>query len=100
MWRVSAVSEDWVDKGCHIHIDQIELSVRPDHSGGLILRKVFSSTTDADFDVASRLALGLMAGSSFRQKLRDSIERAMTHMLGITGYKMVGSCARSGGRTQ
>jgi len=82
MWRVSAVSEDWVDKGCHIHINQIELAVRPDHSGGLIFRKVFSSTTDADFDVASKLALGLMAGSGFRQKLRDSIERAMTHMLG------------------
>ena len=33
MWRVSAVTDDWVAKGCHIHIDWVELAVRPDHDG-------------------------------------------------------------------
>jgi len=88
MWRISAISEDWVDKGCHIHIDHIELAVRPDHLGGIIFRKVFSSTPDADHDVASRIALKLLENPGFRAKLRDSIERAMTHLPGITGYKM------------
>jgi hypothetical protein len=88
MWRISPISEDWVVKGCHIHINQVELAVRPDQFNKVVFRKVFSSTTDADYDVASLVALGLLADSAFRHKLRDSIERAMAHMMGITGFNM------------
>ncbi len=28
MWRISPISEDWVDKGCPIPINQVELAVR------------------------------------------------------------------------
>ncbi len=88
MWRVSPISDDWVDKGCHIHIDGIELAVRPDQFGQVVFRKVFSSTTDADFDVASRIAVALLMDPGFRLKLRDSVDRAMPHLLGVSGYKM------------
>lgn len=88
MWRISPISEDWVDKGCHIHIDRVELAVRPDRFGGIVFRKVFSSTTDADLDVASRIATDLLDDPAFRRKLRDTVERAMAHLLGVGGQKM------------
>ncbi len=87
MWRISAISEDWVVKGCHIHIDAVELAVRPDQFGQLIFRKVFSSTSDADFDIAARIAMDLLRKPEFRDKLRDSVTRAMTYLMGITGRK-------------
>ena len=46
MCRISAVSEDWVDKGCHVHVASVELALRPDHLGGIVFRSVFSSTDD------------------------------------------------------
>ncbi len=85
MWRISAISDDWVGKGCHIHIDRVELAVRPNHLGGVIFERVFSSTRDADFEVAARIAHDLLGDAEFRSKLRDSIRRAMTYLLGTTG---------------
>jgi len=87
MWRISAVTEDWVEKGCYIHIDRIELAVRPNHLGEVIFQKVFSSTTDANFDVAVRIARELLLDPEFRTKLRDSVDRAMGYLLGISGQK-------------
>lgn len=87
MWRISAITEDWVDKGCHVHINQIELAVRPDHLGSMVFRKVFSSTSDADEDVATRIAAKLLDDPEFRTKLCDSIIRAMDYLPGIEGRK-------------
>jgi hypothetical protein len=87
MWRISPICDDWVDKGCHIHINQIELAVRPNHLSEVVFRKVFSSTTDQDLDLANRIATNLLGDPEFRRKLIDSLERAMEHMLGVTGQK-------------
>jgi hypothetical protein len=94
MWRISPICDDWVDKGCHIHINQVELAVKPNHLSEVIFRKVFSSTSDQDFDVASRVARSLLEDGEFRRKLVDSLERAMEHMLGVSGQKS----ARARGR--
>jgi hypothetical protein len=32
----SAVADDWVKKGCHIHVHGVELTVAPDHQGGVV----------------------------------------------------------------
>jgi hypothetical protein len=96
MWRISAISEDWVDKGCHIHIGKVELSIHPDTDNKVIFQRVFSSTSDADFALASKIASGLLADAEFRLKLREALRRAMTYMLGITGYKLDMARGRSG----
>lgn len=88
MVRISPIADDWVGKGCHIHVDSIELAVHPDHLGGVVFRKVFSSTADEDFDVASRIATAMLEDSEWRQKLRGTLQRAMVYLLGVTGEKM------------
>lgn len=88
MVRISPIAEDWVDKGCHIHVDSIELAVHPDHLGGVVFRKVFSSTSDDEFDIASRIATAMLQDAGWCHKLRDTLERAMIYLLGVTGQKM------------
>ncbi len=95
MWRISAISEDWVDKGCHIHIGQVELAVRPHTENKVIFRKVFASTSEADFDVASRIASNLLADAEFRHRLREAATGHHSHAR-HTGYKMDKARGRSG----
>ncbi len=87
MWRISVISDDWVDKGCHIHIRHVELSVHPDHLGGIVFRRVFSSTLDADYHRANQIALDLLGDGEFVRKLATDVRRAMNFLQGITGYK-------------
>ena len=60
MCRPSTVTDDWVVKGCHIHVDGVELALRPTHSPtyreGFVFKKVFRSTLDAAFQAAARKA--------------------------------------------
>jgi hypothetical protein len=60
MCRPSTVTDDWVVKGCHIHVDGVELAVRPTHStayrDGVVFKKVFRSTADHTFQAAVRKA--------------------------------------------
>ncbi len=88
MVRISSISEDWVGKGCHIHVDSIELSVLPDHRGGIVFKKVFSSTSDMDCDVAIRIATQILQDANWRRKLRGTLARAMEYLLGVRGQKM------------
>ena len=60
MCRPSPVSDDWVVKGCHIHVDGVELAVRPAHTptyqDGVVFKKVFRSTSNLAFQAAARKA--------------------------------------------
>ena len=60
MCRASTVADDWVVKGCHIHVDGVELAVRPTHAtdylDGFVFKKVFRSTSDEAFTAAARKA--------------------------------------------
>jgi len=85
MCRISAVSEDWVGKGCHVHVSSVELALRPDHLGGIVFRPVFSTTDDWQLWVAARLVEAKLDDVLWRNKLKDTIERAMTHLMGVQG---------------
>jgi hypothetical protein len=85
MCRISAVSEDWVGKGCHVHVASVELALRPDHLGGIVFRPVFSSPDVWAIDAAARLVEAKLDDDFWRNKLKDTIERAMTHLMGVQG---------------
>ena len=42
MCQASIVADDWVVKGCHIHIGKIELVVYPNHLGGVGFKPFFT----------------------------------------------------------
>src|SRR5207249_6707125 len=44
MCQASKVTDDWVVKGCHIHIGAVELVVFPDHRGGVGFKPFFTVT--------------------------------------------------------
>lgn len=44
MCAPSIVTDDWITKGCHIHVGDIELTIRPDHRGSVAFFPVFSAT--------------------------------------------------------
>jgi hypothetical protein len=77
MCRISPVSEDWADKGCHLHVGKVEVALRPDHVGGIVCRRVFSKTEDWEIEAASKLVDAALADTVWRRKLRATVERAM-----------------------
>lgn len=44
MCETSKLSDDWVVKGCHIHVNGVELAMFSDHLGGLGFKPVFASS--------------------------------------------------------
>ena len=93
--RISAIAPDWVDKGCHLHVDSVEIALRPDHLGGIVCRPIFSSTTDVNLQSSCRIVFTrLREDRVFRSRLGDALERAMTFLLSIEGEKL----ARARGR--
>ncbi len=85
MCRISVVGDDWVVKGCHVHVAGVELALRPDHLGDIVLRPVFASTDAGELGVAMRLVEAKFSDVHWRNKLKDTIQRAMRHLLGVQG---------------
>lgn len=85
MCRISVVSEDWVVKGCHVHVSGAELALRPDHLGGIVFRPVFASTDVQEIDITVHLVEAKLGDVLWRDKLKGTIERAMTHLMGVRG---------------
>jgi hypothetical protein len=79
------IHEDWVVKGCHLHVGELELGVRPDHRGGIVLRPIFSSADQRDLDAAIRLVMAQLDDPTWRGKLGEAVERAMAFLMGIEG---------------
>jgi hypothetical protein len=86
MCEISKVAEDWIVKGCHIHVQGVELLVRPNHLGGILMKKGFSSTDDRDADAAVHVAVEWLADVENRQKLIREIEKARRFVLGEFGH--------------
>jgi hypothetical protein len=81
MCRASVVTDDWVVKGCHIHVDGVELAVRPDHLGGVTFKKVFASTPDDVADAAIRRARrDCLPDPAVRDRWRRDLGRAMEYV--------------------
>lgn len=78
MCQPSVIADDWVVKGFHIHIGDIELVVRPDHRGRVLFRGFFTSDDPDDVDRAVRLAtMQCLPDSAVRDKWVRDARRAM-----------------------
>src|SRR5664280_2266232 len=87
MCRISPVSEDWADKGCHLHVRGIEVVLRPDKVGNLVCRKWFAKDPDWMVDAASKLVFEQLNDPTWRRKLIQTIAGAMVFLLGVRGEK-------------
>lgn len=85
--RPSAIYDDWVLKGFHVHVEGIELAVRPGHQTGMIvLRRVFRSDSWAEIDAAKRLLIERCLSSKIvRDRWAQTLTRAMKHLNGYSG---------------
>jgi hypothetical protein len=82
----SVVSDDWVTKGFHIHINGVELALRPDHKGQLGFDAVFGSIEDAPVCAAIRFATdNCLPNDTVRGRWLRAIDRAMLFMIGYSG---------------
>jgi hypothetical protein len=85
MCEISKISDDWITKGCHVHVGPIELALRPDHRGGILIKKFFQSTSDKDADAAVRKFRDWLEDEDNRRTLYRDIDRARRFVLGDWG---------------
>jgi hypothetical protein len=82
----SVVADDWITKGCHIHVDGIELALRPNHRGDVVFSSVFSSPAVAAVEAAIRRATEeCLPDHNVREQWIDSIQRARVHLVSHRG---------------
>jgi hypothetical protein len=85
MCEPSKVAEDWVIKGCHIHVDGVELAVLPDHEGKVAFRPVFSTTPAARAKAAIKTATDdCLADAETRKDWIAKLDMARVYMLQFT----------------
>lgn len=81
MCQPSVIADDWVVKGFHIHIGDIELVVRPDHNGRVVFRGFFSGDDPADVERAIRIAnRDCLPDPQVRERWLRDARRAMSFM--------------------
>jgi hypothetical protein len=85
MCAPSVVADDWIEKGCHIHVNGIELCVRPDHQGRITFKSFFAVPQDVA-DGAIRTAIDdCLPDQRVRRQWIRSIDRAMVHLYSQSG---------------
>lgn len=92
-FKISKVAPDWSTKGFHVHVNGVELALRPGHSGSIVLKKVFSSTKDSAFNAASRKMQRALSNTGVRAKLHRDAVRARDYLKGLGDAQ---SIAKSG----
>ncbi len=86
MCRISKVCDDWASKGCHVHVGRVEVSIHPDHLGGITFDSPFASTPEPDWVAAKAIVLSRLEDPQFRAQLRSAIQRATEYMPSVTGF--------------
>jgi hypothetical protein len=82
----SIVAHDWVTKGFHIHIGNVELRVYPDHVGKVGFAPIFSSTPENEVANAIKIAYEIcLANADVRNRWIQAARRATSYMLGVQG---------------
>jgi hypothetical protein len=82
----SVVADDWITKGCHIHVDGIELALHPDHLGRVVFSSVFSSSAVAAVKVAiHRATEECLQDHDVRERWIKSIQRGKVHLISHRG---------------
>ncbi len=85
MCAPSVVADDWIQKGCHIRVNGVELCVRPDHQSRVIFKSFFSVPQDVA-DAAIRTAIDdCLPDQLVRSQWISSIDRAMVHLYSYSG---------------
>ena len=85
MFRISTIADDYVTKGLHIHVEGVELKVRPDHQGGIVFKKVFASTPDTEAGAAAQSAEKDLANHEQVECLYQAACRALEFVRGYEG---------------
>jgi hypothetical protein len=82
----SVVADDWIVKGFHIHVDGIELVLRPDHLGRVKFVSFFSGPSDSDVkDAVRRATQECLPNADMRKRWLSSIRRARVHLISQRG---------------
>ena len=86
MCEPSKVTDDWVTKGCHIHINGVELNVYTDHRARIEFRAVFSSTPADILAAAIKSAFEDCLRNPFvRRRWMQRLDMARIFMLNYQG---------------
>jgi hypothetical protein len=82
----SKISDDWVIKGCHIHVDGIELRIFTNHAGGFGFAPVFSSTNERAVQRALKTAYEIcLPDRDTRERWITRLDMATAYVLGYPG---------------
>src|SRR5690242_8601218 len=91
--RLSKVAEDWVVKGLHVHVGNVELMVRPGREATVVLKSVFSSTAPQDVEAARRAVREELTKAAFRRELHRAAVRGLEY---LRRCGLPGAAAKSG----
>jgi hypothetical protein len=82
MCQPSKMAEDWVIKGCHIHVNGVELAVVSDHEARVAFRSFFSATSNDRAKVAIKIATEkCLADAAIRKDWVAKLDMARVYML-------------------
>jgi hypothetical protein len=85
MCQASKVAEDWVNKGCHVHIGAVEIAVFPNHKGGVGFEPVFSARNEAVVKALKTVEEECLPNHDVRAFWTRSLRQAMIYMLSVEG---------------
>jgi hypothetical protein len=86
MCEPSKVTDDWVTKGCHIHVNGVELNVYTNYSGRIDFRAVFTSTHEERVKEAIKAAFDdCLADPDVRRRWIRRLEMGRIFMLDYRG---------------
>ena len=87
MCRPSVISDDWVMKGFHVHIEHVELVVRPGHRRGeVVFKNFFSSAAKKDVEAAVKdIRDRCLEDPTVRKQWCSTIDRAIGYLEGYRG---------------
>ena len=88
MCKPSVVTDDWVTKGCHIHIEEVELNIFTNHLGTIDFRPVFSKTPKERVEWAIKIAREkCLPDQEVRKKWIKRLESARIYMADYRGAR-------------
>jgi hypothetical protein len=79
-FKVSKIAPDWAIKGFHVHIDGVELALRPGYGGSIVIKRFFGSTPAAAFHAAAAKMQNALGDLAARQHLYREAIRARDYL--------------------
>lgn len=80
IFQVSKIAPDWATKGFHVHVDGVELALRPGQGGSIVLKPVFHSTPTSVFIAAAGKMRSELSDLAVRQYLYREASRARDYL--------------------